>query len=105
MNATIDPARRLAYQRLLWFGCEDIATRCRDEVPDVDCIAAISAWLATMAAHAGHDFARFHEDWFWLSHKTLCHRFPHRNLDQYRLYFEQRRSDLAQASHSISYAL
>lgn len=94
MNATIDPARRLAYQRLLWFGCEDIATRCRDDVPEVACIAAISAWLATMAAHAGHDFARFEEDRFWISHQTLCRHFPGRRIDQYRLYFELRRSDL-----------
>ena len=91
----IDPDRRAAYQRLLWFACEDIATRCRDEVPDVACIAALSEWLATVAAHAGHDFARFHEDWFWLGHQTLCRCYPHRNLDRYRLFFEVQRATLA----------
>ena len=89
----IEPARRAAYQRLLWFACEDIATRCRDEAPDVACIAALSEWLATVAAHAAHDFARFHEDSFWLAHGHLLRRFPRRNLEGYRLYFELRRAE------------
>jgi hypothetical protein len=95
MTLILDSARRLAYQRLLWYACEDIAARCREEAPDVACIAAISAWMATLAAHAGHDFARFEEDWYWLAHGTLLRRFPHRNLDGYRLFFETQRATLA----------
>ena len=91
----IKPDRRAAYQRLLYFAFEDIASRCRQPPEDVACIGAISEWLHTLAAHAAHDFARFHEDWFWLAHSTLLRRFPHRNLDRYRLFFEVQRATLA----------
>ena len=91
----IKPDRRAAYQRLLCFAFADIASRCRQSPDDVGCIAAIGDWLHVLAAHSAHDFARFNEDWFWLVHSTLLRRFPHRNLDRYRLFFEVQRATLA----------
>ena len=97
MNATIDPARRIAFQRLFCFGFKDMSTRCAARATqDADCIGEIADWLSILAADSAHDFARFREDWFWREHADLCCRFPARNIGPYRLYFELRRAEVGQ---------